>query len=141
MQLQDLLKAVLIKYETKLGKSSDEMRLIQKLITNNTDIANVDFDIDNANSTLQVISQVSGFGFSILKKLPIPHLADVLSDNLAEFVKKHHQELFPGTSIDNAADLVFKMFLLVYFETNDVMKNITVLKFLDINESDLLTNE
>ena len=100
----------MIKYETKLGKSNDKMKSIREYIANNSEMANIDFDIENANSTLQVISKISGFGFSILKKLPISHLADVLSDDLAEFFKKHHQDLFPGTSIDNAADLVFKMF-------------------------------
>lgn len=141
MQLRDLLVAVLIKYEAKLGKSNKEMKLIREYITNNSEMAKIDFDIENANSTLQVISRMSGFGFSVLQKLPIPRLADVLSDNLAEFVKQYHQELFPGTSIDNAADLVFKMFLLVYFETNYCMKNLALLRFMDVNVDDILTNE
>lgn len=135
------MELVLIKYETKLGKSSDEMKLIREYIANNSDMSNIDFDIDNANNTFQVISQLSGFGFSILKKLSIPHLADVLSENLAEFVKKHHQDLFPGTSIDNAADLVFKMFLLVYFETDNFMKSLTVLRFIELDDNDLFINE
>ena len=45
------------------------------------------------------------------------------------------------TSIDNAADFVFKMFLLVYFETDHCMKNLAVLRVIDVSEDDLLTNK
>ena len=134
MHLENALTKVFYAFEKVIGeriRDSDRQAIkawLRKQL--NESGQKQEFNIDDAEETLAVISEIFGYKFSLLEKKDLPKFVNNLGSQLAEFAKTRYEKCQYKEPLQEIAHLIFLLFVFGYLNTEKTARQARINSFI-----------